>query len=254
MKHFSYLLFVLILLLFSCGEKIVCKECGDGKNFKPKKFFRSFFKKDLTCDKIRKLFKPLKVKGRIRPLKPVIYLYAPQKDTISIKLHYKGNFTATYPEYKNGWKVIADSLGNLKDPDTQKKYYCLFWEGDNPFQPFLPDLSKGFVIRGDSTALFLETTLKKLGLNDREANEFIIFWLPKMKNNPYNFISFIGKEYEELAPLEITPIPTSILRVYMVYKPLNKKIEVSPQDFPTFRRKGFTVIEWGGSEIEQFKQ
>jgi hypothetical protein len=47
----------------------------------------------------------------------------------------------------------------------------------------------------------------------------------------------------------ITPKPDSELRVFMVYKPLKKKIDLPEQKLQPFERRGFTVVEWGGSKV-----
>ena len=88
-----------------------------------------------------------------------------------------------------------------------------------------------------------------MGLNAKEYNEFIVYWYPRMKDNPYNLIYFAGEDYTEAAPLTITPTPDSVLRIFMVFKPLNKKIDIDPQQIQPFERKGFSVVEWGGTEI-----
>ena len=49
---------------------------------------------------------------------------------------------------------------------------------------FLPDFSRGFVVRGSDTAAFLREKLAYMGLTPREYNEFIVYWLPRMQNNP----------------------------------------------------------------------
>lgn len=36
----------------------------------------------------------------------------------------------------------------------------------------------------------------------------------------------------------------------MVYKPLDKAIDIPEQELEPFEREGFTVIEWGGAEME----
>ena len=36
--------------------------------------------------------------------------------------------------------------------------------------------------------------LAKLGLTERESEEFIIYWLPKLEKNKYNYIRFATKE------------------------------------------------------------
>jgi endoglucanase len=36
----------------------------------------------------------------------------------------------------------------------------------------------------------------------------------------------------------------------MVYVPLEEEVDIEPQQLENFERKGFTVVEWGGSEIK----
>ena len=88
-----------------------------------------------------------------------------------------------------------------------------------------------------------------MGLAEEEMNEFIVYWLPRMEHNPYNLISFQGDTYTDSAKLDITPAPDSMLRIFMTYVPLEKAVDIEPQQLETFERKGFTVVEWGGSEI-----
>lgn len=179
--------------------------------------------------------------------KPVIYLYPESTQNVEVKLDYEGELKCTYPEYKNGWKVIAHSDGMLEDEATKKEYSYLFWEG---YAEIEYDLSKGYVVSGEDTAEFLEKKLAELGLNRKEANEFIVYWLPRMQENTYNLITFQNEVYTEAAKLEITPEPDSMLRVFMVYKPLKEKIEIEEPMIESFERNGFTIIEWGGTELK----
>ncbi|MPM80866.1 hypothetical protein SDC9_127917 [bioreactor metagenome] len=84
----------------------------------------------------------------------------------------------------------------------------------------------------------------------RELNEFIVYWLPLMKDNKYNLITFQTAAYEENARLYITPKPDSVLRVFMAYKALDDYIEVPEQRLSTFKRNGFAAVEWGGTEVK----
>ena len=179
--------------------------------------------------------------------KPVIYLYPEQAQEVYVQLELDGEFTCTYPEYDNGWKVKAYPDGTLRDQVTGKEYNYLFWEGTSGTGY---DLSRGFVVEGKDTAEFLEEKLAYLGLNERESNEFIVYWLPRMEENNYNLITFQGEKYTEHAKLKISPEPDSILRVFMVYKPLDKAIDIPEQELEPFEREGFTVVEWGGAEME----
>ena len=58
--------------------------------------------------------------------KPVIYLYPEQAQEVYVQLELDGEFTCTYPEYDNGWKVKAYPDGTLRDQDTGKEYNYLY--------------------------------------------------------------------------------------------------------------------------------
>ena len=112
-------------------------------------------------------------------------------------------------------------------------------------------MNEGFVVKGEQTATFLENKLSYLGLNDKEINEFVVYWLNKMENNNYNFIRFRTlKEINEYMPLEFSETPDTLIRVIMDFKPLNEKINVKEQILEKVERKGFTIVEWGGREIK----
>ena len=49
---------------------------------------------------------------------------------------------------------------------------------------------------------------------------------------------------DKIAPILVNPKPDSIQRIFMDYKWLDEKIEVSEQKLKKFERKGFSVIEW----------
>ena len=180
------------------------------------------------------------------PEKPVIYLYPETPTEVSVKLTLDGKLTCTYPAYDQGWdNFVAHPDGTLVFPDG-KQYYCLYWEG---IQNMECDFTEGFCVKGEDTAAFLEWALAAQGLTQREANEFIIYWLPRMEGNPYNVISFQTEAYTEGAVLEITPNPDSLLRVFMAWYPLDVAVEMEAQEFTAFDRVGFTVVEWGGCEL-----
>lgn len=179
--------------------------------------------------------------------KPVIYLYPEVPTDVSVKLDVNGKLTFTYPAYTDGWKVTAYPDGTLVDRATGKEYSYLFWESRMNIEF---DLSEGFVVKGEDTAEFLQDTLSKMGLTPREYNEMIVYWLPKMQNNEYNLITFQQEAYTDNARLQIDPEPDSMLRVFMAFKALEEPIEVKEPALETFERKGFAVVEWGGTEIK----
>jgi hypothetical protein len=181
-------------------------------------------------------------------LKPIIYLYPAAPTAVNVRVKTgKNTLTHTYPKYNpaTGWQVVAQPNGDLVDAHTKKEYYALFWEAKNA-EPF--EFSEGFSVAGAETANFLDTKLAELGLNRREANEFIMFWLPRMENNPYNVIHFAAEDYTNRFPLEISPRPDALIRVYMVFRPAQEPVKIPAQVFDTPKRTGFTVVEWGGTE------
>lgn len=181
-----------------------------------------------------------------RGAKPVIYLYPEEETEVTVSLDFDGTLTSTYPDYGEGWTVTAAPDGTLTDPDTGRTYYCLFWEGVTDAEY---DFSTGFCVAGADTAAFLENALARLGLTEREANEFIIYWLPRMEGNPYNLISFQTDAYTDAAELTIAPAPDTLIRVFMAWKGLDQPVEVPAQELTTPERTGFTAVEWGGAEL-----
>ena len=178
--------------------------------------------------------------------KPVIYLYPEEETEVAVVLNLDGELTCTYPAYNDGWRVTAYPDGTLIDSEGQC-YNYLYWEGNTDTEY---DLSKGFCIKGEDTAAFLEDALEKLGLNRREANEFIVYWLPLMECNPYNVISFQTDIYTESAELMIEPAPDTLIRVFMAWQGSDEYISLPEQELTAPKRQGFTVIEWGGAEVK----
>ena len=178
--------------------------------------------------------------------KPVIYLYPEEETEVSVKLEVNGGLTCTYPAYQDGWQVTAAPDGTLTDVKGQT-YNYLYWEGITETQW---DFSRGFCVKGEDTAAFLEEALEKLGLNRREANEFIVYWLPLMEENPYNIIAFQTDVYENAARLEVSPAPDTVIRVFMAWQASDVAVEIPGQELTAPKREGFTLIEWGGTEVE----
>lgn len=180
--------------------------------------------------------------------KPIIYLYPEQEMKVSVKLGNPELITCSYPKYTTGWKVLAKENGDLLDLVTRKNLYALYYESANKTN-FKVE-KDGFVVKGEDSAKFLEEKLAILGLTEREAEEFIVYWLPQLETNQYNYIRFATiQEIEENMPLEIEPKPDTVIRIWMTYKGLGKEIQVNEQKLETPERKGFVTVEWGGTEI-----
>lgn len=179
--------------------------------------------------------------------KPLIYLYPTVDTKVNVKLGRSEALTSTYPKYKDSWNVLAKPDGELID-DKGRTFYGLYWEGYNTIDVTFED---GFVVGRDNLIPFLEEKLSILGLTEREANEFIIYWLPKLEENEYNLIRFesIDKINKNM-PLIINPKPDTVIRILMEYKKADKDTKVKTQALVTPVRKGFTVVEWGGTIVK----
>ncbi|MDO4742029.1 MAG: hypothetical protein Q4A79_01480 [Candidatus Saccharibacteria bacterium] len=181
-------------------------------------------------------------------LKPIIYLYPEEETEINVWLGKPEKLTSSYPKYVDGWDVVAYPNGDLIQPDGNK-LYALYWEGQRDVSRL--DLTTGFIVSREDSATFLEEKLAILGLNYKEREEFIVYWLPKLEASRYNYIYFATEEeIETEMPLTFSTQPDTIIRIRMIFRGLDEPREVEEQILaPAPERKGFTVVEWGGTEL-----
>jgi len=179
--------------------------------------------------------------------KPVIYLYPKESMDISVQLNIKNSyFTTIYPKFndKNTWNVRAKPNGDILI--NGKTYPYLFWEA-NSYNP--QEINEGFIVNEENAEQFLEEKLSLLGLNEKEKTDFITFWLPKLLRNKLSLCTFQTKKFFEDYELNVNPKPDSMIRIFLTIKKLDTPINVKEQKLVSVERKGFTVIEWGGSPL-----
>jgi hypothetical protein len=189
--------------------------------------------------------------------KPAIYLYPEQKMQIEVIHSFKGKILNTYPAYDNSWKVIAEPNGRLFNTRDNRYYQYLFWDGVYAFSPDHYQYKSGFYVRSEDYVSFLQTKLVAIGLNDNEINDFIVYWLPAMSHYQNCFVHFrVNDNIDGSSALEIKPAAQTTIRVFMEFSgvdDINGAPELPEQVLPTFVRKGFTLVEWGGAEIGKGK-
>jgi hypothetical protein len=175
---------------------------------------------------------------------PIVCLYPQQTQNIQVKLRQDVTVFDSYPAYQQGWNVTARPDGELTDLRSGRRTRYLFWEGRSYI---LPPEQRGFVVRSSDVADLLESVLPRLGLDQKEAGDFIAAWSSKLTAAPYYFISFVERPViDQYYPLRIEPAPDSVIRVFMDFTPLSKPIAVEPPLLaPLPQRQGFTVVEWG---------
>lgn len=175
--------------------------------------------------------------------KPVLYLYPEKETDVTVTFAHPEYLTTTYPKYINSWKVKVSPNGDMYDSNG-KYYYALYWDETRYSEV---DFKEGFYVDGRNAIKFLEEKLTIIGLSAKERNEFIMYWLPIMENNGKNLVYFeLTKERELGNKLIINPKPDSLLRVSIHIKKVNQKVNIKEEKLETFKRVGFTAVEWGG--------
>lgn len=190
--------------------------------------------------------------------KPVVYMYnegEPIEAKVSLRTEMNLSFTYPLISEEGDWNVTVDSEGIS---EQGKNYPYLFWEAETEDLHYLQVETAviGEVVKTDTLVSFLEHKLASIGLNSREQTDYITYWGPRMMSYDYVLTQFNIDEYiDELASLDIQPIPDAKRRLFMLYTGFNYEpsFDVVPpvSKEEGFKRGNFTVLEWGGSEISK---
>ncbi len=176
--------------------------------------------------------------------KPILYLYPKKTTNVTVSFEHPEYLQTTYPKFDNQWKVTAHKNGDLYDSNHQY-YYGLYWDEK---KVHFVDFSTGFYVEKENAISFLEEKLDKIGFNRKEANEFIMYWLPILEKNEKNLVYFeLTEERESYQKIHISPKPDSLLRVVIHVKKVDKKTSIKEEKLSTFKRNGFVAVEWGGT-------
>jgi hypothetical protein len=188
----------------------------------------------LTCEEAEKKH-PLPVVK-----KPALYLYPTKTRQIEIYLKPKGWLTKTIPYYNGIWLVRASPKGIIDN-----KYEYLFYEVALNSSLDLP--KEGWVVKTEELNQWFDKTLSKLGLKEKEIKDFKDYWLKELKGYPYFKIKVLSEKFlnDNLA-IRIKPNPDKMIRVILVFEGIKKEERIAKPKIKTPKRKGFTVVEWGG--------
>jgi hypothetical protein len=173
--------------------------------------------------------------------KPNIYLYPIEKIQLTVKLKFPkgGKVIKSIPEYGKSWNVSVSSNGLINDSFTY-----LFYESS---QPDIWQREYGWTIKVDELDLFFRKNLKDYGFKAHEIDDFIDYWIPRLKEYDYYLIypqtnSIINKVIE----LNISKKPDNLLRLfYFIEGQKNTKVKLKNPIINHFERKDFFVTEWG---------
>lgn len=203
--------------------------------------------------------------------KPAIYLYSEKPTQVSIKLDKTIKYDITIPKYKNGWKVQTEQNGIIKDlqpkytkcsklPDTFgfeyakesceiNQYPYIYWDGMQLTKP-ITKKDYGFIVKKEDMETFLTAKADELKFNEAEKKEFVRYWSKTSLNKKwkkYKIYFLQNEEVQNLYPLYVEPAPDSINRVQIIISKAKRQDKPYPQTLKPIKRKGFTLVEWGGS-------
>ncbi len=259
-ENYNYIL--VVISTNSCGEKIELEEV---KQDKKREVIDLNFEAEETCGlcameyDLYEIAVPNKIDYGYRvninwdideancdpnvAYKPILYLYPKQETNIKVNFSNEDNLTTTYPKFNKEWNVLAKPNGDLYDSNNNY-YYALYWE-EKTYSKV--NFEEGFYISKTNAITFLEEKLTILGLNPKERNEFIMYWLPILENNEHNLVYFeLTEDLQKQNELIITPQPDTLIRIRMHVKKVSETTNINEQQLPIQERTGYTAIEWGG--------
>jgi hypothetical protein len=173
--------------------------------------------------------------------KPNLYLYPEEKTKMSVSMEFPhgGKVIESDPAYPAKWENIKVK----PDGTINKKYDYLFYECEIPdFWQYVD----GWVVKQEDLSGFFEQNLAAYGFNEKEIKDFVDFWIPELKEDPYYMIL---PQYTEMVnqviKLWITPRPDKLMRLHYVISGMGFYFELPEPEIPDFEREGFTAVEWG---------
>ncbi|EDR29226.1 hypothetical protein EDI_237900 [Entamoeba dispar SAW760] len=194
--------------------------------------------------------------------KPVILIY---DDTIKekeefcchLELNDAIDIGATYPNPRiikedntkkaYEWKgtYCSDGVSNCVIEINNKHFDYLFWEGVCLKKEEFKGKEVG--ITHENISNELEVLLKKLGMNEREINDFIVYWIAKLNKNYYK-VTICDSSYDnEIAQLKISGF-NQTHRIALKFEEVENINNLPTIDSVEERQRptGKYVIEWGG--------
>jgi hypothetical protein len=144
--------------------------------------------------------------------KPNIYIYPKESTILDVSLEFPqgGKIVKSIPEYGDGWKnLTVEPNGMIND-----QYEFLFYESK---QQDYCQYYNGWVIKRENLSTFFNDNMKATGFNEKEINDFIEYWIPRLTESPFYAINGLNYDNPKLTK------PT----------------------IPQFNRDGFVVTEWG---------
>ena len=191
--------------------------------------------------KIDSNYVELRVPAQAMDAKPNIYLYPEKTIELDVTLDFPigGFVTTSIPQYGTGWNVTVESNGTIDG-----EYGYLFYESQNPdvFQ-----YSKGWTVKNEDLEKFFTNNMALYGFEGREIDDFIEWWIPRLKNDScYDIFPQTTKEIDPVVKVNFSINPDSFQRLYYAIKEYDKcNDHLAKPEIEPFERVGFSALEWG---------
>jgi hypothetical protein len=179
--------------------------------------------------------------GEIFVRKPAVYIYPDRDAYFDVELIFKNGtvLTSSIPEYGTGWNVFVEESGRI-----DQQYDYLFYEAN---AGGVPALANGWCLRRVELTSKLRVLLTRIGLNAKEAAEFVEYWRDYLTDyDCYRLYPQFNDALDEMVELKVTPEPDAMLRVWLYFEGCTDCGDLPPPQLPEFHRGTITVIEWGG--------
>jgi len=173
--------------------------------------------------------------------KPNIYLYPEENCRLSVSLGFPqgGDVVVSDPAYPQAWQDITVTPNGR----INGMYDYLFYEAS---VPDLWQVEQGWVVSREDLSGFFFENLSAYGFNGREIDDFLEYWIPRLKGSPNYAIYPQHTSYiDDVITLTISKTPDSVLRLFYVIKEVSEEKTLPEPVIPDFDRVGFTVTEWG---------
>ena len=171
--------------------------------------------------------------------KPNIYLYPETAQQVDVQLFPQGVITTSIPDYGAGWSVRAHPNGRIDGTEG-----FLFYEAQVP----LVKPPAGWCVAVEGLEAFCLNMLTSYGFNNREIADFLDYWTPILNEAPfYEIRPIVNEQLDPMCPISIMPAPDNLLRLWLLFTPVEHETEIEQPVIPLFNRNGFIVTEWGGA-------
>lgn len=185
--------------------------------------------------------------------KPAIYLYPEKPTNMSVKVIPQGYLTKSIPEYNGGWNVKAYPDGTLErsvisGQRSVERYPYLYYEANIENVP-VP--KEGWVVEKSNIKNQIAKILSQIGLNNKETSDFLSYWVPRLTEKPYYFITLLPQDViNEKERLIFSQDPDTLIRVRFLFEGLDVPMSVLPLELPSKpAREGFVAVDWGGGIV-----